>query len=135
VSEIDEASLRVFRRGWCLGSEEFSGKLLELIEGKLSDNHSRELRRETVENKAERIIAEELSRLNWAEPDLASRPRNDPCKLAIAASVRRETTLPIKWIAARLALGTAKSGNTLLHKWLQNHESQTTPQFRVQPMV
>jgi hypothetical protein len=68
MSETDEASLRVFRRTWCFGSEEFRGKMLALTDGKLGDNHSGELRCETVEHKVERIIAEELSRLNSAEP-------------------------------------------------------------------
>jgi hypothetical protein len=51
MSETDEASLQVFRRGWCLGSEEFRGKMLALTDGKLGDNHSGELRCETVEHK------------------------------------------------------------------------------------
>jgi hypothetical protein len=69
------------------------------------------------------MIGEELCRLNWTEPDLVSRPKSDPSKLAIAARLRRETTLPIKWIAARMALGSAKSANTALHQWMQRNEN------------
>jgi len=42
----------------------------------------------------------ELARRGWQESDLAARLRSDPGKLAIAARLRSETTLPIKWIAA-----------------------------------
>jgi len=44
----------------------------------------------------------------WQESEWATRRRSDPGKLAIAARLRSETTLPIKWIAARGQIGTAK---------------------------
>jgi hypothetical protein len=50
-----------------------------------------------------------LGRLGWKETDLASRPKTDPAKLALAARLRKETTLSIKAIAARAHLGTSKS--------------------------
>ena len=37
------------------------------MEGKLGENHSGELRRETAQAKAERIMSEELKRLGWKE--------------------------------------------------------------------
>jgi hypothetical protein len=77
-------------------------RLLELMEGKLGESHSGELHRETAEQRANRIIAEELARRGWQESELATRRRNDPGKRAIPARLRSETTLPIKWIAARV---------------------------------
>ncbi len=41
-----------------------------------------------------------------------------PGKLAIAARLRREITLSIKDIAARVQLGTSKGANKNLHKWM-----------------
>ena len=76
---------------------------------------SRGDRRETAEAKAERIIAEELRRLGWEEAELAWRRKSDPAKLGIAVRLRKETTLAIKGIAARLHLGTSKSANIRLH--------------------
>lgn len=111
----DERGLKALRRGWCLGSEEFRKQMLEKIDGHLGEHHSGELRRESAEQKAERIIAEELRRLAWKEADLLSQPKSDPAKLAIAVRIRRETTLPIKAIAARVHLGTSKSANARLH--------------------
>src|ERR1017187_1476224 len=58
-----------------------------------------ELHRETAEQRANRIIAEELARRGWPEAEFATRRRSDPGKLAIAARLRSETPLPIKCIA------------------------------------
>ena len=69
-------------------------------------NHSGQLHRETAVQKANRIIGEEMSRLGWQETELACRLKNDPGKLAVAARARQETTLPVKWIAERLQMGT-----------------------------
>src|SRR5437879_2117135 len=46
LEEDDETSLKPFRRGWCLGSEEFKKKMLDLMERKPGENHSGELHRE-----------------------------------------------------------------------------------------
>ena len=75
------------------------------MDGKLGENHSGELHRETAEPRANRILAQELARRDGTEADLAARRRSDPGKLAIGARLRSETTLPVKWIAARLSMG------------------------------
>ena len=51
-----------------------------------------------------KTLAEELRRLGWSEEDLVRRPKNHPGKLAIAVRLRRETTLSIKAITARVNL-------------------------------
>ena len=66
----DEESLKVFRRGCCLGTEEFRKQVLEEMEGKLGDNHAGELHRETASARADRILAEELRRLGWTTSEL-----------------------------------------------------------------
>ena len=38
--EKDGAALKQFRGGWCLGSEEFKQKMIELMAGKLGENQS-----------------------------------------------------------------------------------------------
>jgi putative transposase len=126
LEEADEEALKPLRRGWCLGSEPFRQKMLELMDGKLGENHSGELHRESAEQRANRIIAEELSRRGWEESDLATRRRSDPGKVAIAARLRQETTLPIKWIAARVQIGTAKGAKSVLHHLAQRHHSDNT---------
>jgi hypothetical protein len=63
----------------------------------------------------------ELQRLGWTEADLLSQRKNAPGKLAMASRLRRETTLTVKWIAARVRLGTSKGANRNLHHWMRNH--------------
>ena len=111
----DEESLKVFRRGWYVGSEAFHQEQLARMGGKLAEHHAGELRRETAEAKGERIIAQELQRLGWSESDLVIRRKNDAGKMAIAVRLRRETSLSIKRIAARVHLGTSNTANARLH--------------------
>jgi len=118
LEETDEAALKVFRRGWCHGSEQFRQQMLEKMDGKLGEHHSGQLRRENAESKAERLIAEELGRLGWTETELPARRKSDPAKLSIAARLRQETTLPLKAIAHRVHLGTSKGANSNLHRWM-----------------
>jgi hypothetical protein len=59
----------------------------------------------------------DLKRLGWEEADLGQRAKSDPAKLAIAARLRRETTVTLPWIALRLSMGTWKSLNANLHRW------------------
>ena len=117
--ESDEQALQPLRRGWCLGSEDFKRQLLGRIEGRMGGQHSGALRQESAESKAERMIEGELRRLGWKESDLVDRRKSDPGKLALAARLRKETTLPLKWIAGRVGLGTSKSANMKLHLWMQ----------------
>jgi REP element-mobilizing transposase RayT len=119
LEETDEAALKTMRRGWYIGGEEFRHRLLKQMEGKIGEHHSGALRRESAEAKAQRIIAEELKRLGWRKNELSRRRKGDPVKLGIAARLRRETTLSIKQIAERVHLGTSKSANARLHKWMK----------------
>src|ERR1035441_995256 len=73
----------------------FKEQMLELMEGKLGERHAGELHREPAEQRATRIVAEELARRGWRESELATRRRGDPGKPAIVARRRSETTLPI----------------------------------------
>jgi REP element-mobilizing transposase RayT len=121
AAEEDEQALAPIRRGWCLGSEAFRRELLERMTGQLGAHHAGDLRRENGEARAERILGEELQRLGWTEADLLSQRKNAPGKLAMAARLRRETILPVKWIAGRVHLGTSKGANRNLHHWMKNN--------------
>lgn len=114
--EMDEAECEPLRRGWCLGGEAFRKEMLEWMEGQLGEHHSGELRRESAEVRAERIIAKELKRHGWKEPHLRQRRKSDPIKLALAARLRQETILTVGWIFKRLHMGTRKSLNTPLQE-------------------
>ena len=114
AQEADGAQWAPVRRGWCLGPEGFRQELLDRMGGRLGEHHAGELRRESAHAKAERIITEELQRLEWTEADLEERNKSDPEKVALAARLRRETTLTIKAIAGRVHLGGWKSATTRL---------------------
>jgi REP element-mobilizing transposase RayT len=131
LEETDEEAFREFRRGWCVGSEQFRQQLLEAMDDKLGEHHSGELRRESAEAKAERLIAEELGKLAWTESQLAGRSKSHPAKLAIASRLRKETTLSLKAIAHRVHLGAPKGANSNLHKWMRGQASNDTVQGRL----
>lgn len=118
AEKADPQVLQPLRRGWCLGSEAFRREMLERMAGKLGAHHSGAMRLETAEAKAEGIVQEELRRLGWEAEELGWRRKSDPGKLAIAARLRRETTLSLKAIAAKVQLGTSRSANARLHAWM-----------------
>jgi REP element-mobilizing transposase RayT len=95
------------RRGWYLGEEKFRHELLEQVRLSVGPNHDGGQRRESAEEKAERIVHGELRKLGWPERRLSQRPKGDAGKVRIARRLRRETTMTLAWIAQRLAMGTA----------------------------
>ena len=123
LEEADEKALEEFRSAWCLGGEAFRQECLQQMEDKVGENHPGQTRLETAVAKAERIIAQELARLQWTPQDLAGRQKGDPAKLALAARLRQETTLSVKQIAERLHLGKPKGARTTLHKFLNRPPS------------
>ena len=96
---------RAIRRGWCLGDERFRQELLEQMDGRMGEHHYGEERREGAQAKAERLVHEVLRKAGWTERDLGSRRKSDPVKVRLAAQLRRETTMTLKWIAERLQMG------------------------------
>ena len=119
AEETDPQALSALRRGWCVGGEDFRSQLLLRMQGNLGDHHSGELHRQAARARAEQILAEELARRDWGEAELKRRPKNDPDKLEMAARLRRETTLSVKDIAARVHLGTSKGANANLHRHMR----------------
>lgn len=101
----DSESFKGLRRGWYLGDKAFRAELLEQMDLRMGPEHYGEERRETDEQKAERIVMEELKRRKWAESELGLRPKADKGKIALAQRLRKETAMPLKWIALRLQMG------------------------------
>jgi hypothetical protein len=125
LEEVDPEALEALRRDWCLGSEAFRQEQLERMEGGLGQHHAGELRLESAEAKADRLVGEELRRLGWSAEELSRRPKNDPGKVAIALRLRRETTLTIKAIAARVQLGTYHTANVRLHRAMKERSASS----------
>lgn len=96
---------KAVRRGWCLGDKAFRKELLSQMQARRGPEHYGEERFESDEARALAIVEEELKRRKWKEEDLKSRRKGDKNKVAIAARLRRETTMTLKWIAEHLAMG------------------------------
>ena len=75
-----------------------------------------EERRESAQDKAARLVALGLKEAGWKPSDLALRRNGGPVKIALARRLRRETTMPVKWICERLAMGSWKSVNRRLYE-------------------
>ena len=104
-SEQDE-QWKAVRRGWCLGDKAFRKDLLAQMSERAGSSHYGEELRESAEEKAQRIVAEEMKRLRWSEADLELTRKGDRRKVKIARRLRQETTMTLKWIAERLKMGT-----------------------------
>jgi putative transposase len=104
------------RRGWCLGSEEFRQELLESAVERVGASHYGAERQESGEQKAERIVREDLKRRGWKEQDLRTVAKGDNGKVALARRLRQETTMTLKWIAQRLYMGSWTYVSNLLHE-------------------
>lgn len=123
AAKYEPKEWRAIRRGWCLGTARFKTGLLKRLNGKLAAPHAAGLKGESAEAKAERIIREELKRRRWSPRELSKRLKSDSAKLALAARLRRQTTVTIPWIAARLHAGTWKSLNANLYRWKKTNEA------------
>jgi putative transposase len=102
--------------GWCLGSEEFRQELLDQVSELAGPEHRGEDIRQSAQQKAERIVQEELGKLGWGAPDLMGHPKGDARKVKIAERLRRETTMTLVWIAERLCMGAPGHVSCLLYR-------------------
>jgi hypothetical protein len=98
----DGTDLKAIRRGWCLGGDAFRQDLLDSVHTRVTESHPAQTRRETTEERARRILNEELDKLGGTGADLAQRAKGDERKLRIAQRLRTETAVTLKWIAAEL---------------------------------
>lgn len=112
----DAEAYRPIRRGWCYGEAEFRSELLAQMEGRATEHHYAEDRRQSDEQLARRIVAAELERLDWTAPELERRRKGDPEKVGIAKRLRTETTMTLKWIAEELRMGVWTSVSNLLSR-------------------
>jgi putative transposase len=118
----DGQQFKSVMRAWCIGSEEFRKELLAQMSQKAGPEHFGREIRESAEEKAQRIIAEALKRLNWKEETLAQKRKGDKDKLQIALGLRQETTMTLAWIAMRLHMGTKTHLSHLLY-WRSRKKS------------
>ncbi len=121
-AEEADADYRALRREWCLGSEQFRKELLAAAAERVGLNHYGADRRESSQEKAERILAEGLKQLGWGESELGARPKGDRRKVALARQLRLETTMSLKWIARHLQMGSWTNVSNLLRRQAGEHD-------------
>ena len=108
------AEFKPVERGWCLDSEEFRQELLAAAAERIGATNYGAERRETEEAKAQRLVAAGIERVGWTERDLQGARKGDKRKVRMAVRLRRETTISLKWIAKRLAMGSWTNVSNLL---------------------
>jgi len=108
---------KALRRGWYLGEQSFRQELLTQMSERIGAEHYGAERLETAVEKAERIVSQELKARRWKESDLAKRTKGDPGKVRIAARLREESLVTVRWIAERLHMGTASYLNNRMYRW------------------
>ena len=115
-------------RGWFLGEEAFRQALLEQVQERPGPSHFGEAVQAGAEAQAERWIERGLQQLKWSQEELASRPKGDAGKVRLAMELRRQTTVPLAWIAQRLQMGSRGYAAWLLQqvkrKTLADHPDQ-----------
>jgi hypothetical protein len=114
ASREDPEAYQPLRRGWCLGEKAFRKELLAQMAEQVGPSHYGAERQQSGEEKAERILAEELRKRRWTKASLSARRKGDAQKVKIAARLRRETIMTLKWIAQRLEMGSWTHVSNLL---------------------
>ena len=122
-AQEEEAEFKAIRRGWCFGDEQFRQELLGQMSEKVGRSHYGPEVQETAEDRARRILAEELRRRKWTEADLAKKRKGDAGKVEMARRLRAETTMTLAWIAQRLQMGTKTHVAHLLY-WQQREKGK-----------
>jgi REP element-mobilizing transposase RayT len=103
------------RKDWVLGTEQFRKELLAAVTERIGPSHFGEQRQETAEQKAERLLKAELEKVGWKQASLSMVSKGHPVKVRLARLLRTESTMSLKWIAARLQMGSWTYVSNLLH--------------------
>lgn len=108
--------------GWAIGSIGWKRALArEYSHLKLDVGLSADGVRELNEARWCDALANALREGGHAETDLAVTPPSTPWKIALAATLRRESAAPFRWIARRLHLGNLNTLRSNVRRWQQLH--------------
>jgi hypothetical protein len=97
------------RRGWYVGDRSFAhtlqGRLARALQGRLRESLSGGAKESHDAAAAERALALAIQRLGMAPEALPRLPRAAAEKVVLAWWLRQHTTVPLKWVSHRLAMG------------------------------
>jgi REP element-mobilizing transposase RayT len=107
----DEELWSSIRRGSRFGAEDFLERLMErgAAGGANPEIHSGEAVTETMEEKARRLIGEFLAKRGTGLEELRARSKGDALKIELAGELRKNTAMPMAWIATELRAGVPNS--------------------------
>ena len=116
-----EATWQPVREAWAVGSDDFR-RLLRCQWAKRSEPaESGEIAVEHGEEEAKRLIGAGLARLSICDP--AALPANHAGKVALAAFVKRRTTVTNRWLGEALSMGTYSNVSLLCSRAEKHAES------------
>ena len=100
---------KALRRGWYLGGGSFLRKLEEhldgVMKGRRRESHSGEAKAAHDEAAGERDLKRGLAVFGLSEAEMRELPRNAPEKEVLAWWLRQRTTVSLRWLSERLAMG------------------------------
>jgi len=107
----DEELWSGIRRGWKFGAEDFLERLMErgAAGGANPEIHEGAAVAETMEEKARRLIGEFLEKRGTGLEELRARSKSDALKIELAGELRKNTAMPMAWIANELRAGVPNS--------------------------
>jgi REP element-mobilizing transposase RayT len=115
------ADWKAVREGWCLGAESFRQELLAQVGGRMGEHHYG----------AEQPVglSQLFAKMRHSRPSNHSRQKSKRAKsnfreLAVATRLRRETTVTLKWITQRLAMGAWTHLNRRLYEQRRAEEGK-----------
>ncbi len=114
--EAEDPSAEPIRRGWCFGAEDFVARLQDRLQKSASEHHHSVERRQTDQQKAEKILRAGLPEIGWSDQELGIRRKSDPNKVMLARRLRSQTAVSLKWIAQRLKMGSWTHVSNLLRR-------------------
>jgi hypothetical protein len=128
ISEGVDARLSHLRRGWYWGSQAFSETAMELGKLQLQSRADPTLRATLLrhahdEDAAEGLVTEALGCLGLGPEELIRLNGSDPRKVAIAAGLKRNTSVSLAWISGRLRMKSAANVSQQLRKLAQGGPS------------
>lgn len=104
-----EAEWKALRRGWYIGGEAFLERLEGYLEGAMAgrqrESHSGEAKQAHDEAAAEAALKGALQEWGWSEEQLLPLPKSCPEKQVLAWWLRQSTTVSLRWLSQRLAMG------------------------------
>jgi len=98
------AAWKSVRESWAFGSDEFRRLLRRQWAEQAAKDETAVAMAEHGDEEARRLITQGLARLKLG--DLTALPANHPGKVALAAFVKRRTTVTNRWLGETLSMGT-----------------------------